>query len=76
MPTKRFVTYPELSSYGVPNYSRKHLIDLQRLGRFPRARQLTPNRIAWDEADILDWLENRPVAVSVAGTGTGTGIDD
>ena len=40
----KFATYFELPEHGVPKYSRKHLIDLQRRGQFPKARQISPNR--------------------------------
>jgi predicted DNA-binding transcriptional regulator AlpA len=64
--TRVFVTYPELTNYGVPAFSRKHLIDLQRRGQFPQARQLSPNRIAWLESEILEWVASRPVAKTFA----------
>jgi predicted DNA-binding transcriptional regulator AlpA len=28
---------------------------------FPKPRQLTPNRIAWPEAEIAKWENSRPV---------------
>jgi hypothetical protein len=62
----KFVTYPELPDYGVPRYSRKHLLDLQRRGQFPRALQLTPNRIGWDIDAIQLWVASRPIARAVA----------
>jgi prophage regulatory protein len=64
MPSTRFIPYPELADYGVP-YSRKHLLDLQRLGLFPKAIQSGANRVAWIEADVLQWVASRPVARSV-----------
>jgi predicted DNA-binding transcriptional regulator AlpA len=63
---KRFITYPELPDHGVPPYSRKHLLDLQRQGKFPLARQLSANRIGWAEDEIAAWVKNRPVARSLA----------
>jgi predicted DNA-binding transcriptional regulator AlpA len=66
MTITKFVTYPELPRYGVPAFSRKHLLDLQKRGKFPLARQLTTNRIAWVEDDILAWVASRPVARAVA----------
>jgi predicted DNA-binding transcriptional regulator AlpA len=66
VPITKFVTYPELPQYGVPKYSRKHLLDLQRRDQFPRALQLTPNRIGWSEISIQDWVASRPVARAVA----------
>jgi predicted DNA-binding transcriptional regulator AlpA len=60
-----FITYPELATYGIP-YSRKHLIDLQKTGNFPRAVQLSARRIAWRIRDIEEWVSSRPVARAVA----------
>jgi predicted DNA-binding transcriptional regulator AlpA len=62
----RFISFSELPDYGVPAFSRKHFLDLQKRGRFPKARQLSANRIAWLEDEILDWVASRPVARSVA----------
>jgi Prophage CP4-57 regulatory protein (AlpA) len=66
VPTKRFVGYSKLPDYGIPEYSRKHLLDLQRRGQFPKAYQLSPNRIGWLEDEILAWAASRPVARAVA----------
>lgn len=66
MTVKKFVTFPELPNYGVPKYSRKHLLDLQRRGQFPKALQLSANRIGWDEDAIHAWVASRPVAKAVA----------
>jgi predicted DNA-binding transcriptional regulator AlpA len=65
MPDEVFVRYPELGNYGVPHYSRKHLLDMQRRGQFPRCVQLSPNRVAWRASELLRWVASRPVARSV-----------
>jgi predicted DNA-binding transcriptional regulator AlpA len=57
----RYVTYRELRRYGI-NFSRKHLLDLMRAGKFPQARQLSANRVAWLLAEILAHCLTRPVA--------------
>jgi Prophage CP4-57 regulatory protein (AlpA) len=31
-------------------------------GKFPKRRQLSENSVAWLEADILDWIDSRPIA--------------
>jgi prophage regulatory protein len=62
----RFVTYDELPHFGV-RYSRVHLRRLMARGQFPRAREITPNRIGWSLREIEHWLASRPVrAVSAA----------
>ncbi len=62
----RFIAYPELPNYGVPKYTRKHLLDLQRRGQFPKARQLSPNRVGWAEEEVVAWVASRPTARAVA----------
>jgi len=56
-----YITYPELLGLGI-RYSRKHLLALQRDGKFPQARQLSANRIAWLRSEVLDYLNTRPVS--------------
>jgi hypothetical protein len=63
----KFVRYSELPNFGVPKFSCKHFLDLQKRGLFPRARQLTPGRIAWVEDEIVEWLATRPVALAAMG---------
>jgi predicted DNA-binding transcriptional regulator AlpA len=57
-----FVTYPQLPAYGVPSYSRVHLMRMMRRGQFPQQVQLSPNRVAWRVTDILEWVANRPLS--------------
>jgi predicted DNA-binding transcriptional regulator AlpA len=66
MPDEMFVKYPELPDYGIPKYSRKHLLDMQRRGQFPRAVQLSPNRIGWRASELARWVASRPTARAVA----------
>jgi predicted DNA-binding transcriptional regulator AlpA len=60
-PPPRYLTYAQLSALGI-HYSRKHLLDLMRAGRFPPSRQLSANRVGWLESEIRTYLENRPVS--------------
>ena len=57
-----FVTYPELPHYGVPPYSRVHLMRMMRRDQFPQQIQLSPNRVAWRVTDIVEWVSNRPLS--------------
>ncbi len=66
MPDELFVTYPELPNYGIPKYSRKHLLDLMKRGQFPPAVQLSPNRVAWRASALREWAATRPIARTVA----------
>jgi len=53
--------YSELKGIGVP-YSQAHLYRLIKAGDFPKPVKLgnTPNaRIAWQRAEILEWIDSR-----------------
>jgi len=55
----RMLTYPELKSMkGIP-YSRVHIRRLRLAGAFPQAVKLGGNTLAWVEAEIDDWLEEK-----------------
>jgi predicted DNA-binding transcriptional regulator AlpA len=59
--TSPFITFAELKQFGIA-YSRKHLLDLMRQGKFPAARQITSNRVAWLKSEILEYVASRPVS--------------
>ena len=71
MPEDRWVSYFDLADLGLVNptsgrpYSRKHLGDLMRRGKWPRAIQVSPNRIAWRLSDLMRHAAALPVARSV-----------
>jgi predicted DNA-binding transcriptional regulator AlpA len=60
-PGSPLIIYDELIQYGI-RYSRKHLLDLMRQGKFPAARQCSENRVAWVRAEIEAYVENLPIA--------------
>jgi predicted DNA-binding transcriptional regulator AlpA len=66
MPDELFVTYHELPNYGIPQYSRKHLLDLMKRNQFPAAVQLSANRVAWRVSSLREWIASRPTARAVA----------
>jgi len=35
---------------------------LRKTGRFPEPVRLSPGRVGWREADLLDWLDTRTAA--------------
>jgi prophage regulatory protein len=51
----KFLTYPELKSLKGIGYTRRHLRDLVRDGRFPKPVELSEARIAWVEEEIDQW---------------------
>jgi hypothetical protein len=67
----RLVSYFDLGEFGFVNpttgkpYSRKHLGDLMRRGLWPKAIQVSPNRIAWRLSDLTRHAATRPIARSL-----------
>ncbi len=61
--TKRFVLKPELREITGLSDSTRHRQELK--GEFPLRRQISPNRVGWVYAEVIEWLENREV-VSIA----------
>jgi prophage regulatory protein len=33
---------------------------MEKTGDFPKRRQISPNRIAWLEKSVIEWMETRP----------------
>ena len=42
--------------------SRTTIWRLERSGQFPRRRQVSTKAVRWNQAEILDWINSRPVA--------------
>jgi prophage regulatory protein len=42
--------------------SRTTLWRMVRQGRFPRPIKISPNRVAWREYDVVDWVQARSEA--------------
>jgi predicted DNA-binding transcriptional regulator AlpA len=74
-PDSPFLVYAELKHYGVP-HSRKHLLDLMKHDKFPQARQLSANRVAWRKSEILEYVANRPVARSLRSSAVNAAAGD
>jgi predicted DNA-binding transcriptional regulator AlpA len=60
-PGSPLIIYEELAGYGI-RHSRKHLLDLMRAKKFPAARQISANRVAWVRAEIEAYVDSLPVA--------------
>ncbi len=60
-PGSPLIVYDELKQYGI-RFSRKHLLDLMRQGKFPAARQISRNRVAWIRAEVESYVDSLPVA--------------
>jgi hypothetical protein len=67
----RWVSYFDLADLGFVNpatgkpFSRKHLIDMQRRGEWPKATQISRNRIAWRLSELIEREATLPHARSV-----------
>lgn len=55
---RRLINFKQLLDLGV-KFSREHLHRLEAANKFPRRIFLSPQKIAWFEDEILDWLEQR-----------------
>ena len=55
----RFLSFSQLKGEkGIP-YTRRHLRDLVRDGKFPRPVELSEARIAWIEGEIDQWQADK-----------------
>jgi len=58
----KLVSKKELKTVmGVP-YSPQHIARLEAVGRFPKRIRLGPNRVAWLQAEVEGWIEERIAA--------------
>lgn len=67
-PNCSLLVYAELRQFGI-TFSRKHILDLMRAGKFPRARQVGANRVAWLRSEVLAHINALPVAATALSTG-------
>jgi hypothetical protein len=71
--TDRLIGYRDLKEHGFVNpdtgepYSRKHLTDMMRSGTWPKAVQVSANRIAWWESALTQRFADLPAAHSIDG---------
>jgi len=56
MARRRLLTYDELRDHGVP-YTRQHLDNLERAGKFPKRVAIGEFRIGWVEQEVDDYIE-------------------
>ena len=58
--TDKFLSKPEvLSMAGLSHVTQWRM---EKRGEFPKRRQISPNRVAWLESEILNWMKSRPVS--------------
>ena len=56
----RLLSYSDLEKLGYG--SRVTIWRKVRLGQFPPPFVLSPQRVAWRERDVLEWLDGRAIA--------------
>jgi predicted DNA-binding transcriptional regulator AlpA len=54
-----FVPFKELASVIGFSWTRQHVANLVKQGRFPRPVNLSSQRVAWRYTDLLAWAESR-----------------
>lgn len=59
-PHVRYIRRPDVEA--MTGLSTSTIYKMMSEGRFPRPIKLTQKAVAWNEAEILDWLASRPVA--------------
>jgi predicted DNA-binding transcriptional regulator AlpA len=58
----KFLSFPELKSLkGIP-YTRRHLRDLCKDGKFPQPVEVSEARIAWVEEEVDQWQAAKAAA--------------
>jgi len=55
--TERLLRLPDVME--ATGLSKSTLYDLQRTGRFPQARRISPRCVAWNSAAIQAWINSR-----------------
>ena len=53
----RFIREPECKR--ITGLSRTSRWRLERVGQFPKRRQISPGLIAWLESEVQEWLRER-----------------
>ena len=54
----RFIPKPEVNAMtGLSDVTRWRM---EKRGEFPKRRQISPNRVAYLQSDVILWMETRP----------------
>ena len=54
---KQLICKKELTK--LVKYSSQHIARLEKAGQFPKRLRLGQNRVAWLEAEVENWIEER-----------------
>ena len=55
---RRLLNFKQLLEMGI-RFSREHIWRLETADKFPRRIYLSPQKVAWFEHEILEWLAER-----------------
>jgi prophage regulatory protein len=55
---RRLINFKQLRAMGIA-WSREHVWRLEAKNKFPRRIYLSPQKVAWFEDEVLQWLEAR-----------------
>jgi len=58
--TDKFLSKPEVLD--MAGLSHVTAWRMEKRGEFPKRRQISTNRVAWLESEILEWMNTRPVS--------------
>ena len=65
----KFISNPTVKEMtGLSNVTRWRM---EKRGEFPRRRQISPNRVAYLESEVLEWMDSRPASSSELEQGKG-----
>ena len=58
--TNRFLSKATVDEMtGLSNVTRWRM---EKRGEFPKRRQISPNRVAYLESEVIDWMDTRPAS--------------
>ena len=58
--TNKFLSKAKVDEItGLSNVTRWRM---EKRGEFPKRRQISPNRIAYLESEVIDWIDSRPIS--------------
>ena len=63
--TNRFLSKATVDEMtGLSNVTRWRM---EKRGEFPKRHQISPNRVAYLESEVIDWMESRPASSNEQG---------
>jgi prophage regulatory protein len=69
MTTDKFLSNPKVHEIsGLSNVTRWRM---EKRNEFPKRRQISPNRIAYLESEVLAWMDTRPTSKIKSDEGQG-----